>query len=189
VAAQLRVLRRNGQLANTMIIFASDNGYATGEHNLNGKLWHYDEIVRIPMLIRGPGVPVGRTVTTPVTNPDVAATIIAAAGARPQRVLDGVDIRPWLSAPDQERVVPIEGWPVTNGDRRLYSGVRVGPYTYVRLRHGHEELYDRANDPYELHNLAKVPSARPVLAQLRGYDRRFRDCSGSSCPMAFYAVG
>ncbi|WGL51762.1 sulfatase [Nocardioides sp. BP30] len=186
VAAQLRVLRRSGQLDDTMVIFASDNGYATGEHNINGKLWHYDEIVRIPMLIRGPGVPRDTTVATPVTNPDVAATIIAAAGARPQRTLDGVDIRPWLSAPAQERVVPIEGWPVTNGDRRLYSGVRFGSYTYVRLRHGREELYDRSSDPYELRNLAKVPAARHVLEQLRALDARYRDCRGGSCPTAFY---
>lgn len=188
VAAQLRTLRRTGQLDNTIIVFASDNGYATGEHNLNGKLWHYDEIVRIPMILRGPGIPVGRTVATPVTNPDVAATIIATAGARPQRVLDGVDFRPWLSAPDQERVVPLEGWPVTNGDHRLYSGVRVGPYTYVRLRHRQEELYDRADDPYELHNLVHVPAARSVLMQLREYDREFRNCAGASCPLAFYAA-
>ncbi|WP_157417762.1 sulfatase family protein [Nocardioides sp. Iso805N] len=188
VAAQLRVLRRRGQLDDTLIVFASDNGYATGEHNINGKLWHYDEIVRIPMLIRGPGVPHGTTVSTPVTNPDVTATIIAAAGARPQRALDGVDIRPWLSAPDQERVVPIEGWPVTNGNRRLYSGVRVGDYTYVRLRHGHEELYDRSSDPYELRNLARSSAARTVLEQLRALDARYRDCRGSTCPKQFYAL-
>jgi arylsulfatase A-like enzyme len=189
VAAQLRTLRRTGQLDRTVVVFASDNGYATGEHNRNGKLWHYDEIVRIPMMMRGPGVPSGRTVSTPITNPDVTATILGIAGARSQRTLDGVDMRPWLSAPPQQRVVPIEGWPVTNGTRRLYAGVTVGPWTYIRLRHGHEELYDRTTDPYEVHDLVHVASAQGALQELRSLTERYRDCRGSTCPKQFYSLG
>jgi len=185
VARQVATLRRTGQLADTVIIFASDNGYATGEHNINGKLWHYNEILRIPMLMRGPGVPVDKRVATPITNPDVAATILGFAGARPQRTLDGVDMRRWLTRPTQERVVPIEGWPVTNGTQRYYSGVRVGDWTYVRLRHGGEELYNRAHDPYELRNLARVPSAQLKLLQMRILTAEYRNCAGSSCPKGF----
>ena len=186
VARQVATLRRTGQLSNTVIIFSSDNGYATGEHNINGKLWHYSEILRIPMLMRGPGVPVDRNVETAITNPDVAATILGFAGAKPQRVLDGVDMRPWLGRPTQQRVIPIEGWPVVNGTRRLYAGVRVGDWTYIRLRHGRgEELYDRATDPYELHNLAQVPAAQLTLLQMRILAGEYRNCAGASCPKTF----
>lgn len=136
--------------------------------------------------MRGPRIPRGRTVRTTVTNPDIATTILAIAGAKPLRPQDGVNILPWLNAPTQLRVVPIEGWPVKNGTRRLYSGVRVGPWTYVRLRRGGEELYDRSTDPYELHSLVHVGRDHRVLQQLRRLTRRYQDCAGSSCPKAFY---
>ncbi|MEX0428125.1 sulfatase [Nocardioides sp. DS6] len=185
VASQIRVLRWTHQLARTIVIFASDNGYATGEHNINGKLIHYDSIMRIPVLMRGPRIPHGTTVGTTLTNPDIATTILAAAGATPLRPQDGVNILPWLRTPTQLRVVPIEGWRVQNGTRRLYFGVRVGPWTYVQLRHG-EELYDRATDPYELHSLVHDARYGTVLEQLRELSRADKNCRGSSCPKAFY---
>ena len=107
------------------MIFTSDNGFAIGPHNLNGKLYQYDEAVRIPVYMRGPGLPRGVSVPTAVTNPDLAATILAAAGVEPPRPLDGVDILPWIGAPAQVRVVPIEAW-FLRTSRQLYQGVRVG---------------------------------------------------------------
>ena len=186
VASQVRELRRTHQLSRTIVIFGSDNGYATGEHNINGKLMHYDSILRIPLLMRGPRIPQGRTVETAVTNPDVATTILAIAGAQPLRPQDGVNILPWLDAPTQWRVTPIEGWRVTDGNRQLYAGVRVGPWTYVRLYAGGEELYLRTTDPYELHDRAHDPRYRQALRQLRALTARTRDCAGSSCPKEFY---
>ncbi|MBO0842588.1 MAG: sulfatase-like hydrolase/transferase, partial [Nocardioides sp.] len=99
VASLVRSLQAHGELSKTLIIFNSDNGYSTGYHNINGKLWHYNELLRIPMLMRGPGVPKGRTVGTTVTEPDIGATLMAAGGALPQRVVDGVPILPRLNLP------------------------------------------------------------------------------------------
>lgn len=186
VARSIATLRKTHQLKKTIVIFASDNGYAVGNHNLGGKLWHYNEIERIPVLMRGPQIPRGRTVATTVTNPDLATTIMAAAGAKPLRPQDGVNILPWLTAPKQERVVPIEGWPVHNGTRRLYVGVRVGPWTYIRYTKGGEELYDRATDPYEIDSLATTPKYHSQLVALRQLTARYADCKGSSCPKQFY---
>ena len=186
VASQIRVLRRTHQLKNTIVIFGGDNGYTTGGHNINGKLWQYDEVLRIPLVMRGPGIPQGTKVATAVTNPDIATTILAAAGATPLRPQDGVNILPWLRAPTQDRVVPIEGWQVYNGNRKLYAGVRTARWTYVRYRRGGEELYDRRSDPYELHSLAEKPAYRSQLKQLRALTRTYHDCRGASCPKAFY---
>jgi len=186
VASHIRLLRKTHQLGRTIIIFASDNGYATGEHNINGKLVQYNSILRIPVLMRGPRIPHDRTVRTAVTNPDLATTIMAIARAKPLRAQDGVNIMPWLRAPTQWRVIPIEGWRVTNGTHRLYSGVRVGPWTYVRLRWGGEELYNRATDPYELHSLVHDRRYAGALRELRRLNRTYRNCRGRSCPKAFY---
>ena len=185
VARLFRTLRETGQLDRTLVIFTSDNGYAIGNHNLNGKLYQYDEAVRIPILMRGPGLPQGVTVRTAVTNPDLAATILAAAGVAPPRPLDGVDILPWVDAPAQVRVVPIEAYQVA-GTQRIYWGVRVGGWTYVRYRKGGQELYDRSRDPYEIHNLAGERQYAPVRKALASLAKRYRGCAGETCPRELY---
>ena len=190
VGQQIAFLRRTHQLADTLVVFTSDNGFVVGSQNLYGKLWHYDDILSIPVLMRGPGVPRGRTTRTPITNPDIAATILNVAGAVAPKPLDGVDLLPWLDKPSQLRVIPIAGWKVADGSKRLYWGVRAGAWTYARLNGGGEELYDRASDPYEQHNLAHRPEDQPPRVQhalqvLRALAKRYRTCAGSSCHGAF----
>jgi arylsulfatase A-like enzyme len=184
VARTIETLRRNGQLDETIVIFTSDNGFMTGQHNVYGKLLHYDESLRIPVTMRGPGIPVGEVVETAITNPDLATTIAAIAGARPGRPQDGIDIRPLLQTGPRLRIVPIEAYPVHGGFRPVYTGIRYGQYTYVRLLGGAEELFDRDRDPYELTNAATLPENARILATLRAWDRRYRDCAGASCPQA-----
>ena len=189
VAATIAQLRAMKQLRRTVVIFASDNGYVVGEHNILGKLWGYNDIDRIPMVIRGPGVPRDKTVRTIVTNPDVATTIAALARAHPTRPQDGVNFFPWLHTGYRVRVVPLIAWPVNDGHGRpaQFKGVRVGPWTYLRYRLGGEEMYDRTTDPYELHNLAVKPRFHPQLVELRKLTRRSVRCAGASCPKDFYA--
>lgn len=68
VGNAVRKLRRNGQLRNAYVIFTSDNGKLTGHHNRDGKLVAYDRSLRLPLLIRGPGVPKRKRVRTTVPN-------------------------------------------------------------------------------------------------------------------------
>lgn len=189
IASLLGGLKKSGELKRTLVVFTSDNGFSNGYHNLNGKLWHYDESLRIPVLMSGPGVPRGRMVRTPVTNPDLAATLLAAAGAQPPRAPDGIDIMPWLSAPEQVRAIPISGWRVTDGSRQLWSGVRVGSWTYARLHTGQVEVYDRSSDPYEQHNLAAAPALAETVKALARLASRYDECAASTCPKDLYTAG
>jgi arylsulfatase A-like enzyme len=175
-------LRRTDQLEDTIVIFTSDNGFMTGQHNLYGKLHHYNDALRIPVTMRGPGIPKGKVVETAITNPDLATTIAALAGARPGRPQDGIDIRPLMDSGPRLRVIPIEAYPVVGGTRPIYTGIRYGQFTYVRLRGGAEELFDRSVDPFELTNAVKRPENASILASLRRWDRRYHDCAGVSCP-------
>lgn len=188
VGKHIRVLRRTGQLANTMVVFSSDNGYAVGEHNLLGKLWHYEDSLKVPLVVRGPGIPAGRKNATPVTTVDLPVTFAAMAGAHPTREVDGTNVLPAIqSRRTVERVIPIEAWrPKAQSKRRLYSGIRyANQYTYVRLlRGGREELYDLARDPYQLRNVAKVKRYAETLQQMRSLNQRYRDCAGDECPQA-----
>ncbi len=191
VAKLFRTLRRTGQLDRTLVVFHSDNGYAIGPHNMNGKRYHYDESLRVPLYLRGPGLPKGVVVPTAVTIPDLTATIYAATGVEPARPLDGIDVRPWIGAPAQARVVPIAAW-VADGEglraRPIYEGVRIGPWTYVEYRRGGAELYERNDDPYEIRNLADQPSYADVRTALSSLTARHRDCAGASSPNELYDV-
>lgn len=177
-------LRRNGDLARTLIIFTSDNGFLTGHHNRVGKLVPWDSSLRIPMVVRGPSVPRNARASIPITHADVAVSIAAAAHVRPGRKVDGMDV---LGAvrddPHARRIVPISGYPVSGGTRPFFTGIRFGPWTYSRRRHGHEELYKRRTDPGELRNLARRDRYRDELATFREWNRRYRNCAGKECPM------
>ena len=109
VAATVRTLRRNRDLGNTLILFNSDNGYLTGHHSRIGKLMPWDASLRIPLIARGPGIPAGKRVSTPMTTPDIAVSIAAAAGVRPGRKVDGIDVLSQIRRhPHATRVIPIE---------------------------------------------------------------------------------
>ena len=73
----------NGELDNTLVIYTSDNGFFAGEHRIvqTGKNRVYEEAIRVPLLMRGPGIPQGVTVDDLAINADLAPTILDAAGA------------------------------------------------------------------------------------------------------------
>ena len=186
VARTVRTLKRTGQLHDTYVVFTSDNGYVLGEHNLDGKLWYFREIVGVPMYVRGPGIARGATSAAPVTNADWAPTFAALAGAKPTRKVDGTNVLPWLDTRADRRVVPIEGYPPKGGTTPLYTGVVVGPWTYVENRHGRAEMYYRDVDPWQLENLRRDPRYRSQVKQLHALTQRYADCAGSECPSDFY---
>ena len=90
VASIVGTLRATGELDDTLILFTSDNGFFHGEHRVRqGKVLPYEPSIRLPLLMRGPGVPAGERLGQLVTNADLAPTIEDAAGARPGLAQDG----------------------------------------------------------------------------------------------------
>jgi arylsulfatase A-like enzyme len=184
VQRTVATLRRNGDLARTLIVFTSDNGLVAGHHNRVGKLVPWDSSLRIPMVVRGPGVPRAERASIPLTQADLAVSIAAAAHARLGRKVDGLDVVGRVrSDPDARRIIPISGYPVLGGRRPFFTGIRFGAWTYSRLRNGHEELYHRRTDPGELRNLAGRDRYQDELATFREWNRRYRRCAGDECPM------
>ena len=90
VARLVDTLRASGQLENTFIVFASDNGFHLGQHRMpTGKQTAYDEDIRVPLIVRGPGVPAGRTVGHLAGNVDLAPTFAELGGAETPAFVDG----------------------------------------------------------------------------------------------------
>ena len=191
VGRLVATLRRTGKLDDTLFVFTSDNGWIQGEHRVpDNKYVAYEESIRVPLIIRGPGVPAGRRVDAPAVNVDLAATIVDAANARPGRRLDGVSLlgRAGEPAAAPRRDVPLEALAPLFTGRDFpypfavpYYGVRTQRYKYIRWSYGDEELYDLRTDPYELRNLAADRAHGELKAELAAEARRLRGCAGASC--------
>lgn len=83
VARVIKALRETGRLRNTYVIFTSDNGFFLGQHRINrGKLLPYEPALRVPFVMRGPGIRPGTTSRELVANQDIAPTLLRLAGAR-----------------------------------------------------------------------------------------------------------
>ena len=183
------ILRRTGQLSNTLIVFVSDNGWLQGQHRIPGdKFLPYEESLRVPLILRGPGVPAGRVVHGQVSNVDFAPTLVDVANARAGRTMDGVSLLPAVrnparrpkSAIEIEAPAPLfEGNIPVNAWDRPYKGVRTDRYTsVVYTETGEPELYDRRTDPAELRNVAADPAFAAVEARLAAELTRLDTCRG-----------
>jgi arylsulfatase A-like enzyme len=190
----LSILRSTRQLRNTVVVFTSDNGWLQGQHRVTGdKFLPYEESIRVPLILRGPGVPRGRTVRGQISNIDFAPTLLdfARATSKARRTLDGVSLRRTMRNPRRrpnrvlqlealaplfEDAVPINAWD------RPYKGVRTNRYTYVVWTEtGEQELYDRRTDPAQLQNVSASPAYAGVKSNLAGKLRRLERCRGRSC--------
>jgi len=192
VKTLIRTLEQTRQLKNTLIVFVSDNGWLQGEHRVTGdKFLPYEESVRIPLIVRGPGVPAGKTVKGQVANIDFAPTLVDAAKANAGRTMDGVSLLPTIRNPRKRprRVIEIEALerlfagdiPVNAWDRP-YKGVRTDRYTYVVYTEtGERELYDRRKDPYQLNNIAGNRAYAQIEAKLAAQLKQLDRCKGRSC--------
>jgi N-acetylglucosamine-6-sulfatase len=95
VADIVATLTATGRLANTYIFFASDNGYHMGEHRLlSGKYTPYETDIRVPLIVRGPGIPAGAVRQEFAANLDLEATFADLAGVAPQPFSDGRSLKP-----------------------------------------------------------------------------------------------
>jgi N-acetylglucosamine-6-sulfatase len=169
-------LRAAGKLDDTLIVFTSGSGFMQGEHRIpSGAGAPYEPSIRIPLILRGPGVPHDHTVADPVATVDLAPTILDAARAKADQPLDGTSLLPLASDPLAElgRDILLE--------TRTYSGLRTPRFKYIEYGNGARELYDLAVDPYELTNRVRSPAYDGVRAELVRRLALLRGCSGSGC--------
>ncbi|MDZ5458545.1 sulfatase family protein [Azohydromonas lata] len=104
VESLVRTLRATGELDNTYVFFTSDNGFHQGQHRLKeGKGWLYEEDIRVPLVVRGPGLPAGRRVSRLVANVDLAPTFADIAGADVPHFVDGRSLLPLLAGASPAR--------------------------------------------------------------------------------------
>jgi N-acetylglucosamine-6-sulfatase len=191
-----------GELENTYVVFTSDNGYHLGQHRFrNAKGQIYEEDIRVPLMVRGPGVPVGVTRDHYALNIDFAPTFAELGGASPTDFMDGRSLVSLLgSAPPAQHEwrddFLVELWrPVVQGGDEVRAlrtrdafrsgptpapAGAPGPAIYAEYRSGARELYDLVADPYQLESLHEgVPPG-----QQRRWSSRLGElaaCAGGAC--------
>ncbi|MBN1345228.1 MAG: sulfatase [Phycisphaerae bacterium] len=174
VGKVLDALQTKGQLDNTVIVFAGDNGYFHGEHRRGDKRLIYEESMRIPFLIRYPKLIKPGTVIDQMTlNIDLAPTLLDLAGVPAPKTMQGRSMKPLLAGRKvddwrksffytyfQEAWVP--GLPTM-------LAVRTADWKYARYPdlEDLDELYDLSRDRIEMHNLVADPAAKPKLEEMR----------------------
>jgi len=212
VGRLMDALRESKELDDTYVFFTSDNGWHAGEHRLtSGKWTAYEEDIRVPLIVSGPGVPEGKTLPHMVLNNDLAPTFADLAGADAPGFVDGRSLVPLLDG----RPPPEGGWrsaflveaatelgpgasPPLSGDRlpedwqRAPRGdwgrpgleaVRTEDHLYVEYGNGERELYDLREDPYQLDN-HRSEADPALLKRLKGHLEALRECSGADCRAA-----
>jgi arylsulfatase A-like enzyme len=188
VESVINALKANGELDNTLVIYTSDNGFFAGEHRIaNGKNRVYEEAVRVPLEMRGPGIPAGVTVDDLAFNADLAPTILDVADATAGRAEDGMSLIPFTEHPERRhgRELLIEQYGNSADEEGqagvTYIAIRTTRYKYVENGTGEIELYDEQADPYELNNLHGNPDYAAAEAALASRLASLRTCTGQTC--------
>jgi N-acetylglucosamine-6-sulfatase len=172
----LRALQETGQLDNTVIVFAGDNGYFYGEHGLSvERRLAYEESIRMPLLVRYPRLIKAGTVRDELAlNIDLAPTLLALAGAPVPGNMQGRSLVPLLKGdrPPWRDSFLIEYYSDRVFPRMLqmgYKALRTGRWKYIHYLEleGMDELYDLKTDPYEMKNLVDQPGAKKALDEMK----------------------
>jgi arylsulfatase A-like enzyme len=195
VARVLEALDKRGRAADTYVFFTSDNGFLQGQHRFpGGKNAPYEEAIRVPLVVRGPGVPAGRTLEHLVSNIDYAPTFAVLARLAQPAPTDGQPLVPLLGsnppAPaDWRRDLLVEHW--ETGDPFTippFFLLRLQDHVYVEYDTGENEFYDLAKDPGQLQNEhSQVPAEerRRLTARLQA----LKECTGVGCRTMYVASG
>ena len=194
VAALFQTLQASGTLDNTYVFFTSDNGYLLGEHRRAEKGMPYEEAIRVPLLVRGPGV-VPRPIADLAANIDLAPTIAELTGAEAPDFVDGRSLVPLLEGrapPPWRQAALVEAF----GRDEVLAALEIGdepgnpPFKALRLqdrvyieypRTGERELYDLRADPMQLENLAGDPAHDEEMAELHAWLEAMLNCVGQAC--------
>ncbi len=167
-------MEKQGLADNTVIIYMSDNGYYMGDRGFAGKWSHYEQSLRVPLIVYDPRLPItnrGSVRDEMALNIDIPATMLQLAGVKiPTRyqgrslspLLQGKQTSDWRSDFFCEHLMDnpeIPKWEGVRGERYVYAN-------YFEQEPVYEFLHDLEADPDQLVNLAADPEYREILAAM-----------------------
>ena len=155
-------LEESGLNKNTQILYTSDHGESMGQKGMFSKCNMFEESVSVPMIMSGPGIPVGKEVTTPVQLLDVFPTILEGTSTDmldEDKELPGTSLIQIAQGDKPDRVIFSEQH--SAGAKSAVYMLRRGDWKYVRYMEDYPpQLFDLDSDPNELCDLAANPAFR-----------------------------
>lgn len=155
---------------NTVVVFVGDNGYMMGDRNWSGKVIPYEGSVRVPFLVRGPGVALHGTSDAPVSSLDLPPTFLKLASLEPPQQWPGRDLTPLLAGRKDHGITEaICEWADDQSEMfgsLTYRLVRTPTHKLIVWEKKPAELYNLTADPNERKNLIDEPSAAAVRDDL-----------------------
>ena len=176
-------LEELGMADNTVVIFLGDNGYYKGSRGFAGKWSHFEESLRVPLVIYDPRLPQtrrGRVLEPMALNVDVSPTILDCAGVPIPAGCQGRSLLPMVRGrePNDWRTDFFCEHLFRNAQIPKFEGVRGRRYVYARyFEHpaDGEFLHDLETDPKQLKNLVADQAYRAVLTEMRKRCDELRD--------------
>ncbi len=187
----LAALEEAGLAGSTIIVYSADNGYYLGDRGFQGKWSHYDESLRVPLVIYDPRLPEaqrGRVAREMALNVDLPATFLDWAGVARPESYEGRSLAPLVAgtAPDDWRrhffcehvdLAPTLTWEGVRGEHFVYA-------RYFDQKPAFEFLHDLETDPDQLKNLTDDPAHALVLQEMRALcDTEMNQRGGPLLPM------
>jgi arylsulfatase A-like enzyme len=185
VGRVLEALEDAGRAGDTIVLFTSDHGDMLGSHGRRLKRKPWEESIRVPGILRYPaGVKPGRVSEALLTHVDLAPTILALCGVAVPGPMQGADLSGVVlgrsdRGPDSaffQIFVPFGG----DATPRPWRGVRTDRTLYARTREGPWLLYDLADDPFELKNLADDPAHEALRERMEARLAAWMERTGDS---------
>jgi arylsulfatase A-like enzyme len=166
-------LEQNGLASNTVVIYTSDQGFFLGDHGLYDKRFMYEPSIRMPFIVRWPGVTrPGSVEDALVINTDFAGTFMGMAGLPVPADMQGRSLAPLLKGdrPRDWRTSYYYRYYHDPGDHntRAHYGVRTATHKLIYFwKKDQWELYDLTKDPDELHNIYGEPGQQDLVAKVK----------------------
>ena len=180
VGRVLDYLDRTSLAANTVVVYTSDQGFFLGDHGWFDKRFMFEESLKMPFLVRWPGVVVPGSTTKAMTlNVDFAPTFLAMAGVPVPDAIQGRSVVPILQGqtPDDWRQAMYYRYYHYPQDHRVqpHYGVRTERHKLIFYNKIDQwELFDLADDPHELRNLYDDPAQAGTVTHLKAEMTRLR---------------
>jgi len=177
VGRLLKYLEDTKQLDNTIIVFMGDNGLLEGEHGMVDKRTAHEPSMRIPLLVRYPGLAKGKVEEGQALTLDVAPSLLELCGAKP---LDNIQGKSWVKEVREGDPTWRKSWFYEYNYEKQFPytpnvrAIRTDEWKYVHYPHGDGtpdryigELYNEKTDPNEDHNLIKDPQQAGRIEELK----------------------
>jgi arylsulfatase A-like enzyme len=172
-----QALDARGLADNTVIIYMADNGYYMGDRGFAGKWTHYEQSLRVPLIVYDPRLPDAKRGRTPVQmalNIDIPSTLLDLAGVSAPEQYQGRSLLPIIDANDDN----VPGWRqdffcehlMNHKQLPKWEGVRGERYVYARYfeqKPVYEFLHDLKEDPDQLQNFAASETHKAILEEMR----------------------